>query len=475
MSVLTETTLRAMYLRQLQGLLPPGSAFSRDEDAELTDLLRGASPEYARVHLRGEDLKNEMDPRTTVELLAEWEAAYGLPGVCDTPSTVSERQSVLTAKVVGRGAQTKALVEATALAAGFTAYAKHRGEFPAFRAGVSRAGDPLRSDEWAHYWELVIANPDNENEARLQCIIDDMEQAHTVAKVLVPSSAWVEGGTVTGTGPMAVGDGVLVYIDNDTAHVSIDAGDTFSTHTLATASADALDVIWCPVNKLFIAMGWAASVPMVETSPDGETWTARTVPHVSSYYYRGAHDAAGTICIVGVAGVISSTDGITWTSRGVGSFYNGIAHDYAGTWVRVGASVIHYSADAITWNTATTTIPDDVRTVFYDGARFVATGDGERLYLSTDGDSWDISILPNADIGQIWDVIKIPDYEHYILLHSDTQTMMRSMDGETWFHAEPANVSVGGISKLLFIPAAQGGPTLCASGHSGKFWKANLR
>ena len=64
---------------------------------------------------------SEAFPDTTVELLAEWERAYGLPDVCVSaiPTTIGGRQAVLFAKVMAHGGLSKAYFIALALALGY--------------------------------------------------------------------------------------------------------------------------------------------------------------------------------------------------------------------------------------------------------------------------------------------------------------------------------------------------------------------
>lgn len=474
MAVLDETTLREMYYRQLQQLLPMGDIWARDDDAELSKLLKGLAYEFARIHLRSYDLLDEFAPDTASELLTEWETSRGLPGNCTTPSTDDERRLVLTSKVIGSGAPTAAMFVAMALELGFDSYAKHLGEFPSFKTGLSKVGDPLQSDEWAYYWELVLTNPDYENETRVQCLIDEVMPAHVVGKALVPYDLWATGAAIADSRAIAVGDGRIVAIDGNTSRVSTDAGASWSSHTLTTAGADALYAMWDPVNGLFVAIGWDGAAPFINTSPDGESWTTRASPHGSSFYYGAAHDSAGNICIVGPAGIATSADGFTWVSRA--SVTPGlpwtVAHDYLGQWVIGGSTNIQYSADSYTWTAATTTPSNDVRTVLWNGSKWLAAGDSGYIYSSTDGDNWASFAL--AGINQIWHILRVPDYDHYLLIHNGSERMMRSRDTVTWYDAKP-DPAMGGLSQLAYLPRHQGGPMIAGVGDGTVFWKSNLR
>lgn len=70
----------AIYSRVQQHLLPPGVPWKLDSDGVLTKVLLASGDELARVSQRGVDLIDESDPRTTDELLTDFETALGLDG-----------------------------------------------------------------------------------------------------------------------------------------------------------------------------------------------------------------------------------------------------------------------------------------------------------------------------------------------------------------------------------------------------------
>lgn len=86
------------YRRALQALLPPGSIWRRDLNGILAELLLAAGDEMARVDARGVDLLNEADPRTTKELLPDFERVLGLPST----GTLDARRAIVTALLLRR-------------------------------------------------------------------------------------------------------------------------------------------------------------------------------------------------------------------------------------------------------------------------------------------------------------------------------------------------------------------------------------
>lgn len=108
------------YLSQLQALLPRGLAWARSQSSTLALLLLAWADEFARVDSRCDDLIDQADPRTTTELLAEWERVAGLPDPCVTiEQTIEQRQSALTSKLTMIGGQSRAYFIAIAEALGY--------------------------------------------------------------------------------------------------------------------------------------------------------------------------------------------------------------------------------------------------------------------------------------------------------------------------------------------------------------------
>ena len=68
----------AAYARMMKALLPPGKKWNLQPDSTLTAVFLACGDELARISQRSADLIEESDPRTTSELLAEWERMLGL-------------------------------------------------------------------------------------------------------------------------------------------------------------------------------------------------------------------------------------------------------------------------------------------------------------------------------------------------------------------------------------------------------------
>lgn len=182
------------YLSQLQSLLPQGFAWPRAQDAALTLLLAAWAEELARLDGRAADLAEEADPRTTAELLADWERVAGLPDPCvaalGIDQTTAQRRAALVAKLTGLGGQSASYYIALAARLG---YAITVTEFDLHEV-TDDVEHPLYGTPWQFAWQVnaaqdtvgVLAVTDTVadplawwgNEL-LECVIRRLKPAHT--------------------------------------------------------------------------------------------------------------------------------------------------------------------------------------------------------------------------------------------------------------------------------------------------------
>lgn len=141
------------WLHAIQGLLPRGLAWPRDAAATLTRFCRALAQRLAALHARTRDLSEvESFPAATIEMLADWERAFGLPDPCTPadPDTAARRAALL-ARVIAQGGQSRAYFIGVAAALGFTITIT---EFRPFRAGLNAAGDPVMDADWIFRWQV---------------------------------------------------------------------------------------------------------------------------------------------------------------------------------------------------------------------------------------------------------------------------------------------------------------------------------
>lgn len=123
------------YLMMFQSLLPSGQAWNRESGSSTTNLLTVMSSEFAKIHGRADDLLNEADPRTTIELLSDWESNLGLPDTCTGGfNTIQERRDAVVQKVTMTGGQSAQYFKDVAAAIG---YEIEIAEFRPFVCGLS--------------------------------------------------------------------------------------------------------------------------------------------------------------------------------------------------------------------------------------------------------------------------------------------------------------------------------------------------
>jgi uncharacterized protein YmfQ (DUF2313 family) len=129
-------------------LLPRGQVWSRQARAVMVKVCRALAYYWGFVDGRAADLlERECDPQRTLELLPEWEHAYGLPDPCfPEATTLGERQKMLVTKITWMGGQSRAyFIDLMDWLGGFHIVIH---EWAPFMAGVSRCGDTrFKSDE----------------------------------------------------------------------------------------------------------------------------------------------------------------------------------------------------------------------------------------------------------------------------------------------------------------------------------------
>ena len=108
------------FTKSLHDLLPNGRAWSREPGRRHSRLLAGIADELVRVQNRAGALIEEADPRTTSNLLPDWERVTGLPEFGYIPPDVPARRSTLAGKLAAQGGQNAAYFETIIEAMGIT-------------------------------------------------------------------------------------------------------------------------------------------------------------------------------------------------------------------------------------------------------------------------------------------------------------------------------------------------------------------
>jgi len=185
----TPLAAAADYIEALFDLLPPGRYWRRNvRTTRLARFIAGLSEELARHHNRALDLIEELDPRTTVDMLDNWEELLGLPDPCVPeslqPSTTAERQEAVHAAWTAAGGQSASYFEGVAdtqlgVAPGTCEVVEL--QYTPFRTSVNRCGDRLNVHGSQFIWTLKApAATSAAKRAQLECLIDRLKPSHTV-------------------------------------------------------------------------------------------------------------------------------------------------------------------------------------------------------------------------------------------------------------------------------------------------------
>lgn len=142
------------YRTALQALLPPGVAWSRDPERVLTKLLNGFAGVFGAIDSRIDHLLSESDPRTSLEMLPEWENAVGLPDPCLglAPSDVARRERLLSGLIPP---DSSSRIDMSILASSLGYEGCYVIE-PTFFRTNSNCNDSCYSENWAFTWILAV-------------------------------------------------------------------------------------------------------------------------------------------------------------------------------------------------------------------------------------------------------------------------------------------------------------------------------
>jgi uncharacterized protein YmfQ (DUF2313 family) len=129
------------YTDAFLSMLPQGQAWPKHAPGSvLVQGITGLCDYWGYVDGRAADLLEiESDPRTTFELLPDWERNWGLPDPCYTaPLTIGERQQALVMRMTMEGAQSRAFFIDVAEQIGYTITIS---EYRVFVVGIDGCGD----------------------------------------------------------------------------------------------------------------------------------------------------------------------------------------------------------------------------------------------------------------------------------------------------------------------------------------------
>jgi len=180
------------YAGALRSLVPPGRIWPESLESNLELLLLGIAEEFVRLEERGHNLVDEADPRTTNEMLADWEAMVGLPDACHgLGATLEKRRAELVARLTSQGSLSRAFYTHIAEMLGFTVLSID--EFTPSAPGPGGLG--YAGNDWWFVWRMNVADDggvtyftcDSLCDERLsefgdqvlECLLNRLKPAHT--------------------------------------------------------------------------------------------------------------------------------------------------------------------------------------------------------------------------------------------------------------------------------------------------------
>ena len=197
--------------------------------------------------------------------------------------------------------------------------------------------------------------------------------------------------TATGTDP----DGDTVYYHWDFGDGTFNPADARITHRWTVGGTYNVSV------TAIDGKGGIAKQALTVTLADPFLTSTQRAEGLTSTTFQDIVYAGGQFVAVGASGQVAvSSDGVTWGTRSSGmdsQSSNGIAYG-AGRYVTVGYRLINgaykgsvaYSADGISWQFGG--LPSGAPTlqkVAFGAGHFVAVGDGDKIYSSLDGITWE--------------------------------------------------------------------------------------
>lgn len=143
------------YAREMFARLPKGAIWPSRFTGIWSKFLLAIGDELARIRQAVLHLMDELDPRTTSDMLTDWEQAYGLPDPCiAAPTTEAERIRRLLTLVTMKGNLRKRFLEGIAYDIGMDVLLE---EFTPATMGVSGCGDRMDGAAWR--WAIFCHAP----------------------------------------------------------------------------------------------------------------------------------------------------------------------------------------------------------------------------------------------------------------------------------------------------------------------------
>ena len=412
-------------LESLAGLMPQGKAWPRDLDAEETRLVLALSHEYSRVRRRGRRLLEELDPRTTFELLTDWERVYGITPA--SGATIASRRQALWAKMLRRMGQTKA--HYTALAASVGANDVEFSGYP-IATCASACTASLYDWHWRSAWLTTVYGA--VDHSALESAFLAARQLHTYPLFTYADLMSWFAASVAGSyaiSKIAYGGGKFVGVGGAGSIVVINNG--VVSRPSSGTTEDLNDVAYCATTGTWIACG---GTTVVRSANGGSTWVATDLSETFNGWLLAIGANSTTWAAIGEsgAGVASNNDGASWGNIDLEcQDVYAVAGTSAGFLALSYDGLCRYSTNLTSWSSVDTGLDDGL-----DLAIDVATG--HVMAIGSQG------VAYSANTGAAWTPWSIPDDSTFLrycchnddgswsVVDRDSGAFYVTDDGETW-------------------------------------------
>lgn len=194
-------------------------------------------------------------------------------------------------------------------------------------------------------------------------------------------------------------------------------------------------------GRVWVAAGNSGEI--ATSVDDGVHWTSQTAAGGFVGHFDAIAYGNGLFVAVGTSGEIqTSPDGETWTARDAASTARLKGVVWTGTqFVAVGIETIQTSPDAINWTAQTMADPTKtLNGVGADAGVVVAVGNGGHVETSPDGETWTsrTSGLSNDLQGAAYGVA-VNGTGYWVICGDSGDVAASSDEGETWSVRTPAN------------------------------------
>ncbi len=218
-------------------------------------------------------------------------------------------------------------------------------------------------------------------------------------------------------------------------------------------------------SGIFVAVGYDYHTKQsgILTSPDGITWTTKASPKNGP---SGITYGNGTFVAVGYQSILTSPDGVTWTEKSSENSNLSAVTYGNGTFVAVGlcgssnCAKIFTSQDAVNWTPRLVpTYIDALLGITYGNGTFVAVGGNGTIVTSPDGVIWTVrssGLVPYSS-----SLREVAYGNGAFVAVGSYGTILTSRDGMTWTQREAtANLSGVAYGNGTFIGVGGDGTIL---------------